>query len=380
MKITSIHLYSIQFRKEHQLNMTIKSTVSIQYFGDYLLLLDQKNYPHIHFLTIKQLEDVWNAIHSLQILNTSTIGMAAAFGLAVWANQQNHGQLDRFQQELQKQHDYLASARPLSINLTRTLNRILSAASSAHTVSEAVDLIEIEALSIQREYEVICHKIGEYALCLFQSGDRILTICNEGGITSSRYSTALAPFYLAQDLGIPLSIFACEAHPFSKESELSTKELQESGMDITLITNNMAAHTMRTQNISAVIVGCEYISANGDIANRTGTFGLALQAKALGIPFYVATPRSTINLSILTGDQFSTEGLDEYGYTDFPGTSRTSIRKKTSNPIFDITPHDYITAIITEAGIIYGNYKENLSKIINKPTYVFTHSDKVHYK
>lgn len=345
---------------------------SVQYWGDHILLLDQQKLPHeTHFLRIETTEQLWNAIHALQVRGAPAIGMAAAYGLALWANQQKEQtNLETFRDHLQAQRNYLASSRPTAVNLFWALDRVVQSIQHAETIQDAIQLIEIEALTIQREDEAICQQIGEYALSLFQPGDRILTICNPGAIATARYGTALAPFYLAQERGVPLSIYACETRPLLQGARLTTWELQQAGVDVTLITDNMAAHTIRTKNISAIIVGCDRIAANGDTANKIGTFGLAIQAKALGIPFYVASPLSTIDLETPTGEQIPIEERHPEEITHLGGQRIAPEGTQVYNPAFDVTPNEYITAIITEYGILFGNYQEGLLKIKENTAFV----------
>ncbi|SFX49656.1 methylthioribose-1-phosphate isomerase [Thermoactinomyces sp. DSM 45891] len=341
---------------------------SVQYRGDHLLLLDQHELPHqTNMIRIESTEQLWNAIHALQVRGAPAIGIAAAFGLSLWANQQKEeSDLRIFTHQLKIQRNYLSSARPTAVNLYWALDRVVQSIQHAETVQDAIYLMEIEALTIQREDEITCQQIGEYALSLLQPGDRILTICNPGSIATARYGTALAPFYLAQERGVPLSVYACETRPLLQGSRLTTWELQQAGVDVTLITDNMAAHTMRTKKISAIIVGCDRIAANGDTANKIGTFGLALQAKALGIPFYVASPLSTIDLDTLTGEYIPIEERHPEEVTHLAGKRIAPKGIQVYNPAFDVTPHEYISAIITEKGIIFGNYLEKLAMIKNQ--------------
>lgn len=337
---------------------------SIQYFGEYLLLLDQQRLPHeTAFLKITELKELWEAIRALKVRGAPAIGMAAAFGLAVWARQQSTADLPEFLRQLKIQRDYLASSRPTAVNLFWALDRVVQAALAATTVKEAVELIEQEALQIQREDEETCRAIGEHALSLFRPGDRILTICNAGGIATAKYGTALAPFYLAKERGIPLSVYACETRPLLQGARLTTWELQQAGVDVTLITDNMAAYAMKAENISAVIVGCDRVAANGDTANKIGTFGLALQAKALGIPFYVAAPLSTVDLSTKTGEEIPIEQRKPEEVTHLAGNPIAPEGTKVLNPAFDVTPNEYITAIITEKGIVKSPFSEGLRSL-----------------
>lgn len=337
---------------------------SVQYKGDHLLLLDQRRIPHhTIYEHITTLEQVWNAIHALKVRGAPAIGIAAAFGLALWARTYSGEELSHFQQELQKQRDFLASSRPTAVNLFWAMDRIVAAARIADNVAEAIERVEETALFIQQEDEAICRQIGEYALTLFQNGDTLMTICNPGSIATARYGTALAPLYLAKERGWDLSVYACETRPLLQGSRLTAWELQQAGVDVTLITDSMSAHTLKTKKIAAVIVGCDRVAANGDTANKIGTLGLALQAKALSIPFYIAAPLSTIDLSTPTGEEIPIEERHPDEVTHIYGHRIAPEGIRVFNPAFDVTPHEYITAIITEKGIVRGDYTTGLAKM-----------------
>jgi methylthioribose-1-phosphate isomerase len=340
---------------------------SVRYRGDHLLILDQQQLPHhTVYLNVTSIDHVWDAISKLKVRGAPAIGISAAFGLALWSNGEKEDNLDSFLSNLQDQRDYLASSRPTAVNLFWALDRVVKAAQKAVSVKDAKEIIEKEAIDIQTEDENTCRKIGEFALSLLQDGDAVMTICNAGAIATSKYGTALAPFHLAKEQGWNLSVYANETRPVLQGSRLTAWELQANDIDVTLITDNMAAHTLKTKNIKAVIVGCDRVAANGDTANKIGTFGLALQAKALGIPFYVACPLSTLDLETASGEEIPIEERPEEEVTHLNGVRIAPEGIKVFNPAFDVTPAEYITAIITEKGIVRGNYKEALSQYHEK--------------
>jgi methylthioribose-1-phosphate isomerase len=337
---------------------------SVRYRGDHLLILDQQQLPHhTVYLNVTSIEHVWDAISKLKVRGAPAIGISAAFGLALWSNSEKETNLEAFLSKLQTQSDYLASSRPTAVNLFWALDRVVRAAQQAVSVEYAKEKIEQEAINIQTEDENTCRKIGEYALSLLQDGDAVMTICNAGAIATSKYGTALSPFHLAKEKGWNLSVYANETRPVLQGSRLTAWELQANDVDVTLITDNMAAHTLKTKNIKAVIVGCDRVAANGDTANKIGTFGLALQAKALGIPFYVACPLSTLDLETASGDEIPIEERPEEEVTHLNGVRIAPEGIKVFNPAFDVTPAEYISAIITEKGIVSGNYKVSLPKL-----------------
>lgn len=344
-------------------------TLSVQFHGDCLLILDQQKLPHkTQYISCTKIEEVWECIRSLQVRGAPAIGMAAAYGLAIWAHSFASDDVEQFFHELKEKKDYLASSRPTAVNLFWALDRVTQKAQTAQTVAEAKKLLVTEAKAIQQEDEEVCRKIGEYGLSLLQDGDAILTICNAGGIATARYGTALAPLYLAKEKGWKLSAYACETRPLLQGARLTTWELQQAEIDVTLITDSMAAYTIKNHRIRAVIVGCDRVAANGDTANKIGTFGLALIASQLKIPFYVAAPLSTIDLNTPTGDQIPIEMRAPDEITQLAGHVIAPKNTKVLNPAFDVTPHEYITAFITEHGIIRGNYQEAFKQIKTPPS------------
>ncbi|MGA9173743.1 MAG: S-methyl-5-thioribose-1-phosphate isomerase [Thermoactinomyces sp.] len=341
--------------------------LSVEYKRDHVLILDQTLLPHQkEFVRCSTTKEVWECIHALKVRGAPAIGMAAAFGLAVWANHFPSDDFPCFLEKLEQERRYLASSRPTAVNLFWALDRVVAAAKKASSVSEAARSIENEAILIQKEDETVCRKIGEHALSLLKDGDTILTICNAGTIATARYGTALAPLYLAKETGKHLSAFACETRPLLQGGRLTTWELLEAGIDVTLITDGMSAYTMKTKGIAAVIVGCDRVAANGDTANKIGTFGLALQAKALNIPFYVAAPTSTIDLKTPTGEEIPIEERNPDEVTHIAGKRIAPEGIKVFNPAFDVTPNEYITAIITENGIARGDYVQELPRLVKR--------------
>jgi methylthioribose-1-phosphate isomerase len=220
-----------------------------------------------------------------------------------------------------------------------------------------------EAKQIQAEDEETCRLIGEHALTLFQDGMGVLTHCNAGGLATARYGTALAPMYLAQERGIKLKVFADETRPVLQGARLTAFELQQAGVDVTLICDNMAGYVMSKGWVQAVIVGTDRVAANGDVANKIGTYSVAVLAKAHGIPFYVACPMSTIDLTTPTGAEIPIEERHEDEITQWFGKRTAPKGVKVFNPAFDVTPNEYVTAIITEKGIVRAPYRENLKKL-----------------
>lgn len=326
---------------------------SVRWENEAILLLDQRLLPHeTTYLTLKTVESVFDAIQSLAVRGAPAIGIAAAYGVALSAHLHNTDDAEALRQQVLKDSAYLATSRPTAVNLFWALNRMNAVINEAKTAADIRDKAIQEAHAIQQEDEAVCRSIGEHALPLFQSGDRVMTICNAGSIATAKYGTALAPFFLAKEKGIDLSVYACETRPVFQGARLTTWELMQAGVDVTLIADGMAAHTMKTKGISAVITGADRVAANGDSANKIGTFGLAVLAKSFGIPFYIAAPLSTFDLDTPNGDAIPIEERNPEEITVINGVRVAPEGVSVFNPAFDVAPADLITGIITEKGIV----------------------------
>jgi methylthioribose-1-phosphate isomerase len=339
---------------------------SVAYENGILTILDQTKLPNItEFIKIDKIEDAWDAIKQLKVRGAPAIGIAAAYGLLLGIDNANEESFDTFYEEFKKHFDYLASSRPTAVNLFWALNRMNDRVlkEKDQPIGLIKKALEEEAHLIRQEDEEVCRSIGEHALTLFYEGIGVLTHCNAGGIATAKYGTALAPIYLAKEKGWDIKVFADETRPLLQGARLTTWELQQAGIDVTLITDSMAAMVMSKGWVQAVIVGCDRVAANGDVANKIGTYGVALLAKAHNIPFYVAAPISTIDLSTKTGKDIPIEERSAEEITEGFGTLTAPKGVNVFNPAFDVTPAELITAIITEKGIIKGNYHLELQKL-----------------
>ncbi|MCC3358668.1 S-methyl-5-thioribose-1-phosphate isomerase [Bacillus sp. REN16] len=349
--------------------MTITKTVpqSVQWNETFIKLLDQTKLPlETVFIELFTIEDVWDSIVSLKVRGAPAIGITAAFGLALSAKGYEETNLLEFKEKLLKEKDYLAGSRPTAVNLIWALNRLVTSIEASTSVNEAKTTLIHEAIRIQAEDEAVCRLIGEHALELFKDEFKVLTICNAGSIATARYGTALAPFHLAAEQGKNLKVYASETRPVLQGARLTTWELLQSGVDVTLITDNMAAHTIREKGIDAIIVGADRITANGDTANKIGTFNLAILAKSFGIPFYVAAPLSTFDVSLESGKEIPIEERNPEEVTHLNGVLIAPEDVQVYNPAFDVTPNGLITAIITEKGIIQGDLEAEIKSLFEK--------------
>lgn len=332
-------------------------------------LLDQRLLPDdIVYLELTASEQVWDAIKQMAVRGAPAIGIAAAYGVYLGVRGAG-GSREQLLDETVKQCDYLAASRPTAVNLFWALDRMKQRArdlASAGIEPEAMkEALLDEAKLIQSEDEATCRMIGEHALTLFEDGMGVLTHCNAGGLATARYGTATAPMYLAQERGIQLKVYADETRPVLQGARLTAFELQQAGVDVTLICDNMAGAIMSKGWVQAVIVGTDRVAANGDVANKIGTYSVAVLAKAHGIPFYVACPMSTIDLDTPTGANIPIEERHEDEVTQGFGKRTAPQGVKVYNPAFDVTPNEYVTAIITEKGIVRAPYEQNLKKLFD---------------
>ncbi|MBD0268277.1 MAG: S-methyl-5-thioribose-1-phosphate isomerase [Cyanobacteria bacterium Co-bin8] len=328
-----------------------------------LFLLDQTQLP-LTTVTEKQetVEQVWDSIKQLKVRGAPAIGIAGAYGLVMAVKPQTQLPISEFLAELERQANYLDSARPTAVNLRWALTRIVKKARAlSHLpVPELQEALEQEAVQIHNEDRQLCRRIGEHGLPLIKGGMGVLTHCNAGALATSELGTALSPLYLAHERGTRFKVYADETRPLLQGARLTSWELQQSGIDVTLICDNMAAHMMSQGLIDLVIVGTDRVAANGDVANKIGTLGVAILAQYFQIPFYVACPYSTIDFATAEGQSIVIEERSEDEVTHF-GLRRTAPPNiSVRNPAFDVTPHTLVTGLITERGIIRPPYIENL--------------------
>ncbi len=331
-----------------------------------LVLIDQTLLPNeIVYEPFDTVKGVWDAIQDMKVRGAPAIGVAAAYGMAISAGNAPENSFEAFWKQFKKDSQYLATSRPTAVNLFWALERMEKKAQELKElpVADIKKEIEKEAIAIHLEDEQINRKIGENLLSLLKDGDGVLTHCNAGLLATSKYGTALSPFYLAQEKGVNLKVYADETRPRLQGSTLTAFELMQAGVDVTLICDNMAAVVMSQGKINAVIVGCDRIAANGDTANKIGTFSVSIMAKYFGIPMYIAAPTPTIDMRCSDGSQIPIEERDSEEITNRFGVWTAPKGVKTYNPGFDVTPAQNITAIVTEKGIVYPPYGENLKKL-----------------
>lgn len=350
-----------------KVNYEIPHPQSVLWKEDHLVLLDQRLLPtetvYLHLYTP---EEVWEAIVSLAVRGAPAIGMTAVYGLYLGIRDLPEQEEDRFWSELTRIADYLNSARPTAVNLSWALHRVVNRAieMKGHPIADIKEAIFQEAVAIHEEDIEVCRRIGENLLPLLHDGMGIITHCNAGGLATGAYGTALAPLYLAREKGWNIKVFADETRPVLQGARLTAYELHQAGIDVTLICDNMAGSVMKQGWVQAVIVGTDRVAANGDVANKIGTYPLALVAKAHGIPFYVAAPTSSIDLNTPTGEHIPIEERSPEEIVNGWGKQTAPDGVKVYNPAFDVTPAEYVTAIITEHGVIQAPYEESLKRAV----------------
>ncbi len=361
----------------------MKPISPIKYEKGKLYILDQRKLPNEEeFIEIKNKEDLWDAIYKLKVRGAPAIGVAAAYGIYVITRDFKGKNLYEFRQYFDAVKKYLETSRPTAVNLFWALDRMKHKMDSV--ISEMTknmkesqtpiddeslllrlkEELEKEAVEIYEEDVNACLSMGEHGLSLLKKGMGILTHCNAGTLATARYGTCLAPIYLGQERGYGFKVFADETRPLLQGARLTSWELSKAGVDVTLICDNMAASVMQKGWIDAVVVGCDRMAGNGDGANKIGTSAVAILAKEYGIPFYMYVPTSTIDLNTKSGDDIKIEerqGTEIYKMWYEKPMAPEGV--KTFNPSFDVTQAKYITAVVTEKGIVYPPYRENLKKL-----------------
>ena len=333
----------------------------IEWTGARLRVLDQRLLPaRVEHLELERWQDVVSAIQSMQVRGAPAIGVAGAYGVALAARSLADLDPVAFREQLATAANALAAARPTAVNLPWAVSRTLQSAEAAANPAEAAGRALAEAQAIEAEDLRANMAIGAHGAALLPANARILTHCNTGALATAGYGTALGIVRAAWEQGRLSSAVATETRPLLQGARLTAWELAQEGIPVTLIVDSAAASVLRDGGISAVIVGADRIAANGDVANKIGTYGLALLAKAHGVPFYVAAPSSTVDLDTPTGDAIPVEQRDPDEVARPLGVRAAPEGVAVSNPAFDVTPSELVTAIVTERGVHTPPYGESL--------------------
>ncbi len=337
---------------------------TIEWTSAGVVMIDQTRLPHEKvFVTCRDYNEVADAIRTMIIRGAPAIGVAAAMGVALGVEKANPATLET---EFAVICDTLAATRPTAVNLFWAIERMkqLYATLRGRPIQEIRARMSEEARQIKIDDIAINQAMGRHGAPLVPDGKTVLTHCNAGALATAGYGTALGVIRAAVAAGKKIDVFADETRPFLQGARLTAWELHEDGIPVTLITDNMAGHFMKSGRIGCVIVGADRIARNGDTANKIGTYSVAVLAKENNVPFYVAAPVSTLDLSLESGDRIPIEQRPAKEVTEMFGVPVAPAGIRVENPAFDVTPARYVTAIITECGVARPPFEESLAKLV----------------
>ena len=343
-------------------------TITLEWNGNELILIDQRMLPtKKEYMTCKTYEDVFVGIKDMVVRGAPAIGATAAFGYYLgmkdFEGNFNSDEAKGYSKEV---FEKLASSRPTAVNLFWALKRMEKVFLQNISSENLLKILEKEAYNIAEEDIEINKSIGKYGSEVLSDGDTVLTHCNAGALATVDFGTALGVIRGAIEAGKNIKVYADETRPYLQGARLTAWELMEDGIDVTLITDNMAGWVMKQGKINAVVVGADRIAANGDAANKIGTYSVAILAQKHGIPFYIAAPTSTIDIETPTGEKIPIEERNIREITHIGDKQIAPDNIKCFNPAFDVTPWNFITGIITEKGILRPPYKVNIEKLFNE--------------
>ena len=341
---------------------------TVEWTAEGVSLIDQRQLPRKEeYVLCRSAEEVAEAIRTMVVRGAPAIGVTAAMGIALGIQKAPARTPQDLKAELSRICDTLAATRPTAVNLFWAIGRmrnrfdeLLAGGADLETIRERM---QHEAQSIFEEDVAACHALGDYGAELLPAGKTVMTICNAGALATAGYGTALGVVRSAVRAGKNVDVVALETRPFLQGARLTAWELQRDGIPTTLITDNMAGYFLHSGRVGAVVVGADRIAANGDTANKIGTYSVAVLARENAVPFYVAAPLSTVDLAIPSGDAIPIEQRAESEVTHFQGVPIAPEGIHVINPAFDVTPHRYIAAIVTERGIARPPFSENLRRM-----------------
>jgi methylthioribose-1-phosphate isomerase len=326
-------------------------------------IIDQLALPEAEITRdLESAESVAGAIRQLQVRGAPLIGIAAAMGLVAGMREQRTAARAEYLSRLQELASLLGAARPTAVNLRWALDRMLRvAAATSGDGAELWERLRVEATTIWEEDRAMCRKIGEHGLTILPDGANVLTHCNTGALATGGIGTALAPIYLGHEKGRKVHVYVDETRPLLQGSRLTAWELMHAGISCTLITDAAAATLMRQAKVDVVLVGADRICANGDFANKIGTYGLAVLARHHGVPFYCAAPWSSVDVTLAEGDLIPIEQRAPAEVTVMAGRPTAPEGMPALNPAFDVTPARYVTGFITDRGIVQPPFSESVT-------------------
>jgi len=341
---------------------------TIEWTPEGVVMIDQRILPmREEFITCKNYQQVADAIRTMVIRGAPAIGCAAAMGVAIGALQASD---ENFDAEFEQICSTLAATRPTAVNLFWAIDRMKKLVEQLRAEGASLDAIRqalvAEGEKVLEEDIEINKAMGRHGAALLPQGATVMTHCNAGALATGGYGTALGVIRAAVESGNAVAVLANETRPFLQGSRLTVWELQQDDIPVTLLTDNMAGHVMRAGKVGAVVVGADRIAGNGDVANKIGTYSVAVLAKENNIPFYVAAPISTLDLTLASGDEIPIEERDAEEVTHHAGAQVAPTGTQVMNPAFDVTPNKYIAGIITEKGVARPPYVESLRELASK--------------
>jgi methylthioribose-1-phosphate isomerase len=338
---------------------------TIDWQGDAIIMVDQRKLPGQElYVRCRTAQEVARAIRTMVIRGAPAIGVSAAMGIALGMRRSTAKGTKQFAVEFQKICEMMANTRPTAVNLFWAIDRMkrvfAEAAQAGKSPEEIADRLELEARAIHDEDVASCRAMGAFGADVVPDGARVLTHCNAGALATAGYGTALGVIRSAARLGRLQRVYADETRPYLQGARLTAWELTRDGIPTTLIADNAAGHLISRGEVDAIVVGADRIAANGDVANKIGTYTLAVLARERGIPFYVAAPVSTIDLRTPTGESIPIEERPAEEVTHHGGRLLAPLGVAVRNPAFDVTPHRFVTAIVCERGVARAPYVESL--------------------
>jgi methylthioribose-1-phosphate isomerase len=337
---------------------------TIEWLDNRVRILNQTRLPREEvYLELDDEQSVASAITELRIRGAPAIGVAGAYGIALGALKIESKARDEFLSKLRAVTESIAATRPTARNLFQAVDRMRKVAEASEDVEQIKAALVAEAVRIHAEEARATRKLSQSGARLIKDEATILTHCNTGPLATTGYGTALGVMIQAKEQGKRIKVLATETRPLLQGARLTTWELQKAEIPVTLIIDSAAGYFMRRGEVDCVLVGADRIAANGDTANKIGTYALAVLAKENNIPFYVAAPTTTIDPSLASGDEIPIEERSGDEVTHIQGVRIAPEGTEAANPAFDVTPHGYITAIVTEKGIIRGDYEEGIKEI-----------------
>jgi len=353
------------------MDVTVMSAFrSIEWKDDQLRLLDQRRLPaETTYNDYNDYKAVAEAITTMVVRGAPAIGVTAAFGMAIAARQSTADTMTSFLADLRQAGEHLIAARPTAVNLSWAVDHLLKVAQEKAKADLPIAQIKPDLLTeaqalCQADVE-ICKQLGTHAQALIPANANVIHHCNTGALAAVDYGTAIGVIRVAHEQEKNIHVFLDETRPRLQGASLSAYEMKAFGIAHTVIVDGASGYVMRTRKIDACIVGCDRVAANGDVANKIGTYNLALVARAHNVPFYVACPTSTLDMTLKSGNEINIEERAATEITHVQGQQITPENTPVFNPAFDVTPADYVSAIITEKGIVYPPYPENLKKLEN---------------